>query len=51
MWLIFNTLIIIIGVAYPKIVIESPQGLKDKFKDTNGTIDVVYGNFGHIPYG
>ena len=51
MWLIINALFLIISVSQCKIVILSPQGLKDKFKDTNSTIDVVYGNFGHIPYG
>jgi hypothetical protein len=29
----------------------APEGLKDLFKDKNSTIEVVYANFGHIPYG
>ena len=38
-------------VTESKVVINTPEVLKDKFKDTNGEIQAVYANFGYIPYG
>jgi len=36
-------------LAAPKLLIQSPMSLREKFKD--GTIRASYANFGFIPYG
>ena len=43
--------IYVLGLISANIKIISPASLKEKFKSNNYTIDAVYGNFGHIPYG
>lgn len=48
---IFYLSILLVQLAQASMTILHPQSLIDKFGATNGTIDVVYGNFGHIPYG
>ena len=41
---------VLFHITQASIKILEPQALIDKFPP-NGMIDVVYGNFGHIPYG
>lgn len=41
---------IICGI-YGKITIHGPDSLKNMFKDSDYTIEVVYSNYGRIPYG
>ena len=34
-----------------KLIIISPPSLKDQFKESDGVLKAVYGNFGKVPYG
>jgi hypothetical protein len=41
----------IIGLAFSKISVYSPEVLKDKYTSNNATMTTSYANFGIIPYG
>lgn len=44
-------MIIMISIISAKLHIIGPESLKEQFKSSNQTMEVVYANFGHIPYG
>ena len=41
----------LLGLAWSKLVVQSPPQLVDQFADSNNVIPANYANFGHIPYG
>lgn len=47
----FILILCYIAFIVAKITIHGPKALKEKFKDSDYTIDVVYANYGRIPYG
>jgi len=47
----FILILCYIAFVVAKITIHGPKALKEKFKDSDYTIDVVYANYGRIPYG
>ena len=49
--ILFLTVCFVICGVWSKITIHGPESLKKKFKDSDYTIEVVYSNYGHVPYG
>ena len=52
----FNKLITIVGLtlanyASAKLVVMSPESLKERFASEKYIINAVYANYGSIPYG
>jgi hypothetical protein len=44
-------LITLVSIISAEMKIIAPESLSKLFKSQNSTMDVVYANFGHIPYG